>query len=210
MNPFTPAINSKGLFRVGAPFDALLVQDLEYECKALRSFTDVTGDGIDVFATYYEPQGLSLDVFNEDVTTGASLVTLQPGVGVSIVIPSTYFVGVPDVTGVPYLGFLVALDLAVLPSAIDLSYLQSQLAGVVKDTIGVITVPRTVVTTHPLRFRSDQHAVIEATRNQNKATNPSDYARFLSEQARANSLQERVTALEQYIVTNRIVPAPSV
>jgi hypothetical protein len=205
MNPFVPSIGSKGLFRVAPPFNISLVQDLEYTCVSMRSIQDISNDGVDVFAAYYDTQGLTLENMQADLAAGVFLVTLQPSTGLPVIVPSSYFIGIPDITGVPYMGTMIALDLSLLPSDLDLSYLKQRLADVVKDTIGVLTTPRTVVTTDPLRLRSDQHTVIDATRSQNRVEAPSDYAQYLAQKTRADSLQLQVGILQTYIKKNRPV-----
>lgn len=203
MSLFTPGLNEKGRFRLGAPLETLLNADLEYTCINLQTIRAAASSGVDVLETYYTPLQLDETALLADIASNAFLVTLQAGVLPEVVIPSTYFVGKADTNGIRYLGKMVAIDLAILPADFDLSPLRERLLAVVKETIGVVATSRTIITTNVLNKSQDEHAIIEATRAVNTTQLDTDYARYLAERSRADSLQQKVTALSDYIVANR-------
>jgi hypothetical protein len=203
MSLFTPGLNDRGRFRLAAPLASQLNPDLEYTCINLQTIRAAAGSGVDVLETYYTPLGLDEAAFTSDVSNNAFLVTLQAGGLPEIVIPSTYFVEKADTNGIRYLGKMVAFDLSILPADFDLSPLRERLLAVVKETIGVVATSRTIVTTNLINKSQDEHTIIEATRVANAEQLDTDYARYLAERDRADSLQQKVTALSDYIVANR-------
>jgi hypothetical protein len=202
MSLFTPGLNDKGRFRLGDPLATLLNADLEYTCVNLQTIQAAASSGIDVLETYYLPLQLDAAALAADIANNAFLVTLQAGVAPELVIPSTYFAGKADTNGIRYLGKMVALDLAILPADFDLSPLRERLLAVVKETIGVVAESRTIITTNVLNKSQDEHAIIEATRATNTTQLDTDYARYLAERSRADSLQQKVNALTAYIIEN--------
>jgi len=203
MSLFTPGLNDKGRFRLNGQLANLLSPDLEYTCINLQTIQSAAGSGIDILETYYVPIGLDAAALAADITANAFLVTLQAGVLPEVVVPSTYFVEKANTDGIRYLGRMIAVDLSVLPADFDLSLLRQRLLEVVKETIGVVGEARTIVTTNVLNKSQDEHAIIEATRALNASNLDTDYARFLAERKRADSLQQKVTSLSNYIVANR-------
>jgi len=198
---YMPNVGAKGQFRLDAPLDNLLNPELEYTCTGVRTISDASGNGIDVVEMFYTPLELSQADFVRDVVAGAVLVTLQSGVSEPIVVPSSYFIEMPQVDGVKYQGLMVALDLSILPMDFDIAPLKLRLTETVKETIGVDALSKTIVTTLPLLKTYDDHVIIESTRENNMTVTTTDYGRFLAERDRADSLQQQVTALTNYIQT---------
>ena len=101
---YVPTIGVAGLYQLRAPFDSQVLDGVQYTCTGVRSIQDLSANGESAFDSVYVPYNLSQDAFNADVTAGASIVTLQAAQGNRIVVPSTYIVGMPDLSGVPYIG----------------------------------------------------------------------------------------------------------
>jgi hypothetical protein len=207
MATILPPLGATGLYRLKAPFDSALLEGVAYTCESVRSIQDITSDGIDVYAAYYQPYQLSQDDYNADVSNGARIVTLVASIGNKVNVPSTYIQGLPDINGVPYLGMMVALDLAVLPTNIDLTQLKQRLESTVMEVLGVATTMNTVVTTYPFLKTQNEHIIIEGTRQMNITETQTDYAKYVAARDLAASLQQKVTLLEQYIETH-LAPAP--
>lgn len=207
MSIYIPAIHARGRFRLSGALANLLSESVEYTCTGLRTLADLAGSGVDVVAEYYTPIGLDQAAYDSDVAAGALMVTLQAGVAPPVTVPSTYFTSSAEIGGVKYFGRMIALNLASLPADMSLAPLQQRLVEVVKQTIGVEAASRSIVTDNGTVMSEDQHTIIEATRAQNITQVNTDYALFLAERTRADTLQQRVTALSKYIEDNLAPPA---
>lgn len=208
MAAFVPTIGVVGLYRLLQPYTSALMAGVAYRCTALQTIQEVTKTGVDVFADYYEPYALTQADFDKDLADGVILVSLQPDNGKAVVVPNSYIAGMPDINGVPYVGTMLALDLAILPVSLDLAYLKQRLADVVLETVGVTTTARVVNTTDPMLITQEQHTVVEATRTLAVTEVKTDYAKYLEQKKLAESLQTRNNLLEQYIVDQRSQSTP--
>lgn len=200
---YVPALQAAGLFRLKAPFDTLLAENVQYTCEGIRTIQEINSAGANAFDVVYAPVELTRADFEKDIEESAVIVTLKAGDAQRIDVPSTYILGMPDSTGIPYLGFYLAMDLSVLPENINLEYLNERLAAVVKETIGVETTVQQIVTTNPMRLTLDRHKVIEATRALRVTETESDYSKFLRVQRENQQLRDKVKLMEQWITDHK-------
>lgn len=200
---YVPALQAAGLYRLKAPFDTLLAPNIRYTCDGIRTLQSLSADGEDAFELVYAPVALSRAEMLADIEADAVIVTLKASDAQRVNVPSTYILGMPDSTGIPYLGFYMALDLGTLPEGINLDYVSERVVGVVRETIGVITKVDLIATTNPMRLTQDQHKVVEATRELRITETESDYAKFLRVQKENQQLRDKVRLMEKWITDHK-------
>ena len=131
----TPIMNARGKWELLAPW--AVVDNVAYKCDAIRSFRDLQGEGIDIFATYYQPMGLSADIYNSDRVNGTSLITLISDDHPQITVPSTYIKTAPTTVTTGFNRMVMGIDIGILPDALDISYLNAEIKGLVSALTGL-------------------------------------------------------------------------
>jgi PKD repeat protein len=206
--PMTPALNSTGLFTVNAPFT--ISSDILYTCKAINSYAALVAAGVNVYAIYYEANGLTQQQYQADYNAGANIVTLMSTTAASVLLPDTYITSVPNSGNVAYVEFIATLNLGPLPQATSLALLQQQLADAASNVIGVT--PTVVIFTQPTTdvMSQEQAAAAEAARQSAITNRTSDYAAYLKLQQQYATLQANYTTLSQLAIAKGILtPGPS-
>lgn len=199
-NYFMPTFGVAGLYQLSAPFETALLQNVQYKCVALRSFSDITNQGLDTYGLFYQPQGISAEKFAQDAQDGVCIVTLEPDSGDPVNVPNSYIAGAPEIGGVPYQVLILGVELSLIPTNMDLSHIKAKIAADVRDLIGVETTVKTVVASPTKVYPAAQAAALETIRQNLIATSTTDYAKLLDLQARFDRLTIQTQALEQYII----------
>lgn len=204
----TPALNSTGLYTVAGPFT--IAADTLYTCKAINSYAALVSAGVDVYALYYQPVGLTQQQYQNDYTAGANIITLMSSTAATVMLPDTYISSVPNSGNVAYVEFLAVANLGPMPEATNLAFLQQQLADVVSSVIGVtptisvFALPTTDV------MSQEQAAVAEAARQAAITNRATDYAALLALRQQYATLQANYSTLSALAITKGILtPAPS-
>ncbi|QVW55272.1 hypothetical protein pEaSNUABM29_00232 [Erwinia phage pEa_SNUABM_29] len=133
--PNTPQVNLEGLFKVRAPYT--VSDSVIYVVDAVRNFVDLQRQKKDVFNEYYNPVGLTRDVYVGDANVGASIITLKSRDGQVIYIPDTYIESYPGLNGLNYKRNVVVIDLALIPEYVDVSLLTNDLKSVLTRGLGI-------------------------------------------------------------------------
>jgi len=135
----TPPINATGEYSLSAPFST--PSGAIYRCEAIQGFEALDQKNVDIFATYYEPHGLTSQDYENDRTNAINIITLISDVEPTIYVPSSYIAGFPTTTNIPYSRLVMSIDLGVLPDGLDLtsvmSVIQSQCSEVIGQTATV-------------------------------------------------------------------------
>lgn len=203
MAAFTPVLKTKGLWSLKAPYDAILLKDVEYTCTRIATISDLVAEGIDVFEEFYAPVQLTQTDLDNDTKADADIITLQSAIGDKVTFPSTYLANMPDINGVPHMGFMLAVDLALLPSNFDFSYVSQRLKEVTLATIGFDPTITPVATTVDKLFSQEQSALMASTRQANIVGVDTDYTNLLKARAEIATLRDQIRILNDYIAANR-------
>lgn len=143
----TPPINTKGLFRVNAPYQTTagsgdttkIDPGIIYEVEGIRTFQDLQALNVDILGRVYTPVGLNQSNMDNDILANANIITLQ-GTGVPpVYIPSTYITQFPDDSAIQYEYIVMSMSLGALPSSIvsQLTQVQDVIKADISDLIGV-------------------------------------------------------------------------
>lgn len=126
---------ARGKWELLAPW--AVVDNVAYKADAIRAFRDVQSEGIDIFAAYYQPKGLSVDIYNSDRVNGIALVTLVSDDHAEIIVPSSYIKTAPTTVTTGFNRMVMGVDIGVLPDTLDLTYLVAEIKGLVSALTGL-------------------------------------------------------------------------
>ena len=130
-----PSVGDKGTFTLKAPW--VIDQKSEYTCQAIRSFNEITKNGINVYDTFYKPKGVSEESYKADADAGVVIVALRSSIGTFIYVPSSYLIGVPNGGGYAYSRRLLTVDLGALPLTLGTDSLRSDMVTFINAKFGV-------------------------------------------------------------------------
>jgi len=131
-----PIIDALGTYTAKAPF--IIEDGAIYISKAIEDFTALADRGIDVYSQYYQPNGLSEAQYAEDSTLGVKIVTLYSTTGhPTLYIPTSYILSFPSKSLVPYTDLVMSVSLGLIPDAVSLTLLESEIDQAVQDRLGV-------------------------------------------------------------------------
>lgn len=200
----TPSIPSKGRYTLKDPFVA--VPTVAYSTIALRKFQDIEEEGINVFAEYYEPMGLTEAVYLSDAREGALIVTLVDDVGNFIYVPDTYILSFPNMGDVKYQHVVLSISLGALPEYVPLDALKQTLSGLTSDMIGVSNVVSEHIAPSRGVVTPENHELMEIARTAAISMRTSERAEYLKEKQKRIALEEQVTLLMQILRDNGLLP----
>lgn len=200
----TPALHAAGLYQLRLPWT--IPANVVYECIAVRSFRDYVQKGEDVYTTYYQPMGLTLAQYEADRALGANLVTLASASNPTIYVPDTYIEAYPFLGDIKYSHVVLSVSLGVVPDKMDLTFVRSQVAAVVSDTIGVVPTVNVNVAPSTGLITQAQHQILETARNAAITNRKTDRARIIELQVLVDAQQQRIAGLEEIIIDAGLLP----
>lgn len=203
----TPVLNTKGLYSLATPFDDVLAANVAYTSVAIRSFRELIASGVDVFATVYDPVGLTEETYTADLATGASIVTLMADNQPVVQVPDTYIQAFPRVGNVPYSTVILGVSLGPLPDGLDLTFVQQQVTNVVAAVIGATPSIMVLTAPNPTVLTQEQANTAETARQAAITLRVSDYTVAKDWEAKFNALQAQYAELEAYVIANQAPPS---
>lgn len=196
---YVPQINTKGIFKLTNPFNDKLTAKVPYSCISVRSIQDMLLSKIDVVKSIYIDNGLTKQDYENDLKNGVLIVTLRSDTGKTVVVPASYIAGYPQLGGVPYVPFILGVNLGNLPKNIDISLLKDKINSVVMEYLGVASQCQLVVSGEEQILTDNEHAQIESQRQQNIVAKKTDYAKLLEMTAERDRLLQECTMYKDYI-----------
>lgn len=197
MSRVTPSLHARGIYTLTSPFPNITA--LIYECTAIRSFKDYLDLGESAYEKVYLPAGLTTVEYQNDLAVGANIVTLSSRLSPTILVPDTYIAKYPDLEYVEYSNVLVSAALGAIPDALDLTLLQTQIAGAVSDVIGVTPVVKVHAYGSTGVVTLAQHEINELAREAAIINRTTDRARVIALQAQKAVLEQHIIDLEDAI-----------
>lgn len=200
-----PPIGTKGQYTLNAPWST--TPGVLYECAAIRSFVDLENFGTDVFAVYYDANGLTQADYETDRRNDEVIITLVSETVAPIYVPSSYIVSYPDLSHHVYSHVVLSASLGALPDKLDLTFMQSQMGDLISDTVGVV--PEIHLSKAPSTgvISPSEHETLEAARIAaiNNRTTP--YSQVAALQQERTQLEARLAILEEIIRINNLIPS---
>ncbi len=203
-----PALGTRGLYTLAAPFDTKVLPAVPYTCVAVRKLEDITALGGDPKALYYDANGIDASRYQEDLNAGVAIVSLQAAEGSWIYVPSSFITVMPDQGGIPYRSIVLAVPLGAVPDALDLAYIKTQIADLVRENLGITVELKEVAVSPPGNLSQAEHDTLEAARQVNITNRTTERAKYLKAQTDLAAAQQRIQELEAYIIGTAEEPAP--
>jgi hypothetical protein len=197
-----PAISTRGLYTLEAPFNAQVLAGVPYTCVAVRKLEDIIAAGGDPKALYYDANNVAGSVYETDVANGVCIVSLQAVEGSWIYVPSSFISVMPDQGGIPYRTIVLGVSLGAIPDALDLGYIKTQIGALVKDNLGVESEIQEVAISPPGNLSQAEHDTLEAARQVNITNRTTERAKLLAVTAERDAALAKVAELEAYIIAN--------
>lgn len=199
MTKIIPAIGAEGFYELLAPLDILIKQGEKYTCRAIRNISDYLANNEDVKTNVYDEYGLVSTVYDDHVLTNMEIISLQSELGHWVYVPVSYIAKYPDVNGVIYRTMMLGISLPSLPVDRDLSNLQTDVANLVQDSLGLTVNSKLVETSKPVLVDQDTHDQLTADRLVLSSITLTDRAKL----ARCNQdllvALDKISELETYI-----------
>lgn len=192
-----PTLGAAGKYAVSAPFS--LDSNKAYKCTSVSFMQSLLDKSVDVYTLYYQPNGLTEAVYNEDLSNNVAMVTLKSSDGDIVVVPSTYITLVPTEKEVPYRRFGVLFEFGLLPSDTSFTYLLEQMNELSKLTLGVE--PNSALATLPFDgfVSQEEHAIKITEREVDIKYNNSPSAALAKSLKTEQELRQHIAALEDII-----------
>lgn len=175
---FVPTIGESGFYHLLAPF-TIERENTIYTCKAIRKISELLDEGVEVYNVVYNPHGVTVDIYEEDVAADRSIIYLQSSNNRWITVPSRYLAGYPNMNGVPYRRVSVVLSLPAFTLDQDFSNAITQLRETVQMTLGVDSQANVVITSESMLVEDTDHKLLQAQRQtEMEKSTPSSRANF--------------------------------
>lgn len=166
----TPSLHAKGFFGLKSPWKTK--EGVIYDCIAIRTFEDIYKVGIDVYKTYYAPQGLidqkefegTIFSFKAESAMFPNICTLKGSDGSMIYVPDTYIQKLPDTSFVPYSEVVLGISLGALPDEFNIDSIKDDVEALIATRVNIKAVAN--VCTLPLVTNPTfaEHLELERTR----------------------------------------------
>lgn len=131
-----PTIGSKGMITFSSPFDTETYKK-KYEVVAIRKIIDFINNGEDPLNDIYLRQEMTKEDYEDDINKDVPIVVLKSIGNKTTYIPADRFLSLPTISGVEYSRNVISVNLGMLPASMSLENIMSDIADIVKDSIGI-------------------------------------------------------------------------
>lgn len=188
-----PAYKLSGRYTLKSPWVAS--QTITYKCVELSSFESLIADAEDIFATYYEPKGLTQTEYKADLAAKSTLVTLQGTDGTIIKVPDTYIVSFPNQSIPNYGNYVLSILLGPFREDYDFSFLKTEVGNLVSDTTGTKPTVNVDMVSATGELTAQQAEELEVSREASITNRDTLWARYNALTRQNADLQAKITAL---------------
>lgn len=203
-----PQLGATGIYTLIDPFDAQIRSGVTYTCVGVRRLTDFVTIGRDPKTLYYDANELDESIWERDSNDPETcIISLTSKSGQWIYVPSSFIASYPDIGGVPYTVRVLGINLGAIPDTLDLSNLLTNVQNLVKDTIGVDSVAKTVAASDTKIISKEDSDAIESARQDLITINQTDRARVLELETLVQTQKDQIEALQDYI-ENHLTSTP--
>jgi|SRR6185312_682074 len=207
MADMLPMLGAAGIYTLKAPFNTDLLANTQYTCVAIRKLVEIVAGGGDPFTDYYVPKSLDKSTYTTDLTNDVSIVTLQAADNSLVPVPSSYLAAYPDGGGIPYRVIIVSGNLGAIPDSLDLSPIQQKIQDDIAAILGIQDVTIRVSAVSNVKLLDTATAQgLESARQANITNNTTDYSMLVQVTAQRDQALQRITELENYILSNNGLP----
>jgi len=192
-----PQLNTYGLFTALAPFT---LQTVNYKVSQLQTFDSLVKEGVNIFNTYYTPNGLTNTNYETDYNNGEVIVTLTSTESPTVSIPSSYLNNAPIEVAVQYNRMVISIDLGNLPEMVNVDALLPELQNLATDWVGQTATMRL----HQIPLIGDvsysQYLNKEAVRIAAINKQPTFYTAMIAADTQLQAAREKIANLEAALI----------
>lgn len=199
----TPPLGAAGIYKLKAPYNTLLRENITYRCAEIRRFNGIVNDGGDVFEEHYKPYGVGVVDYQRDAQANEAIISLVSDMDHWVFVPTSYIESYPNQGGIPYQGLVLGVPLGPVPTWMNLAAVRQKIKDVIHDTLGIDVDPQYVQVTELEYLSQGDHDRLEQARSAKMNDGTTDNARYLKEKTRADALAIQVQNLEEYIRANQ-------
>ena len=178
MNFPIPLVGMKGQFKFYPPFNTVLNETAVYKVSAVRTISELLNDDIDVLNIIYLNQGISKSAYDDDLEHDLAIAVLQSEGGSLFYVPVRFIKTLPNLAGEVYVGKALFINLGNLPVNLEIDYLKSELADIIKSILGVDSVVEIEEITSKFVVPYKQHDILEEKRRQAMTNYGTCYSRL--------------------------------
>lgn len=201
-----PTVGSSGYFQCRAPFDALITPGERYTCEGIRSLSDMLANNETPKVDIYDKYLIDEAVYTQDLDLNMSIVSLQGETGHWLYVPAHYIITYPITNGIPYRTMMIGIALPALPANRDLSFLQTDIVNLVKDSLGVTARTNVTERSRVVLITREKHDAAQAARTAASSGKLTDRARYMATLQELQSATQKIAELERYILDNHVTP----
>lgn len=196
----TPRVGINGAFVIKAPYDSYIPNTSageltpgKYYCIAVRRFDDIVDGNSNIkavfFDSYFNSGEFTDALYQEQVDSEVSIVTLRDSSGKLYYVPDSYIESVPESLGYPYGSSYLAIQVKTHYMQLDLSSLATELEDYIQAKTGLVGNCFVMASESVTYLNENDHQAIEATR--------------LSRITNGESPIKQVTSLSSTVATQR-------
>lgn len=189
----TPTLGLSGIWYLNSPWSAS--SGLTYKCTAIRYFTEMVTEGIDIYNTYYAPKGLTEADYSADLALGAVMCVLYSSSGSVITVPDTFIQTYPGIGMSNWGQLILSASMGPMRLDLDLSFVKEQMGNLLSNTLGVVPTIYVDQLAAAEAISSENAAAIEAARISAITNRTSTYAQNLALQKENADLRLQIQAL---------------
>lgn len=198
-----PAIGTVGTFTFASPFDNLLLPNVEYEVKAIRSIQELVDSQDKPYENIYQTNGLTEKDYKTDADWKVPIIVLSTGTGTYYYVPASKLKSQPKVTGVKYQQQMMVINLGYLPLDIDVSLAKDIIIEDIRGTLGITSTVETIKTSAVQLISEDDDTSFKRQLTAKKTTTKSYRTQYNLLLQRYNSLFSKFNMLKNCF-TNHI------
>lgn len=199
---FTPSIGMSGLFELKEPFNNLLIPQVSYTCRSLRTLSEIAASGEKIWERFYEPYQVSVEAYQADLANNICIVGLQAGTGEMADVPESFITALPDPNGVLYTPITLGVYLGAVEDSFALDGIVTQIENAVQAALGVKPQVKGIVSGQSVILSHLENERLLAARAAVKVQIESDYARAERLARELVQARDKIAALENFIRTN--------
>lgn len=200
-----PMVGTQGYYKIATPYDRYFIPTVRYTCQAIRTLQHYLAEGQDPYTLFYSPYGLTKTDYEQDYAEGMSIVALQAETGPLLYVPARYILSYPLTDGVAYQEMMVGVSLGSIPQALDLTALNTRLANVIQEALGIIPIVTPVQLSATVIVSTETDQALQAARAALSSQQLSDASRVTMLQAIVDRQRQTIGELEAYIIREYVI-----
>lgn len=193
----TPSINTGGLFTLTTPFK--VKPNTDYRVIALRNYSEMLSEYVDIYETFYKPKSIGEDIYKEDLSVEATMVTLVSEYGEILHVPDTFIAKFPDNNIADIVHVVASISLGPLPRNMDLSHLKQSIAEVASAVIGKEATVKLHTGPVSKSLTIEESNAIEKSRRAQVSNRDTAYSKVAKLEGVNQSLRNHIKVLEAEI-----------